>query len=43
MSPIQELMDHVGIHSQDNKYRNSMPSFGGFTYYIPPPCGDMMV
>ncbi|KAF5790035.1 hypothetical protein HanXRQr2_Chr09g0378311 [Helianthus annuus] len=40
---MMELMDHVGIHSQDIKYRKSMPSFGGFIYYILPLCGDMMV
>ncbi|KAF5818269.1 hypothetical protein HanXRQr2_Chr02g0063071 [Helianthus annuus] len=38
-----ELMDHVGILSQDNKYQNSMPSFGGFNCYIPPLCGNIMV
>ncbi|MFS7997125.1 hypothetical protein Hanom_Chr12g01138061 [Helianthus anomalus] len=38
-----KLMDQVGILSEDNKYQNSMPSFEGFNYYIPPLCGNILV
>ncbi|MFS8006467.1 hypothetical protein Hanom_Chr14g01249481 [Helianthus anomalus] len=40
---FRKLVDYAGISCQESKNRNSMPNFGGFAHYIPPPCGDIVI
>ncbi|MFS7940526.1 hypothetical protein Hanom_Chr05g00465591 [Helianthus anomalus] len=39
---LRKLVNYAEIPCQDNKCWNSMPYFGGFANYIPPPCGDIV-
>ncbi|MFS7903172.1 hypothetical protein Hanom_Chr01g00020861 [Helianthus anomalus] len=39
---FRKLVDYVGISYHDSKCWNSMPYFGGFAHYIPPPCSDIV-